>query len=393
MGVWLGAIGALAVVIAIVVVIRYATQSRRAFGSADERNTYLVLETAEQAARAFQQGFTATAAAKGIGALRGLLGVPALAINDASICLATEGDSHRHLDLLSEPIGSVLIAGRSRLIGPKDIACTHHGCELTSAVIAPVSVGDVVIGTLVALTSEPSPALLRATESVARWVSVQVELNELHQSKARLAEAELRFLRAQISPHFIYNALTAIASFVRSDPSRARDLLVDFADFTRYSFASHGQFTTLSDELLAIDRYLRLEHARFGDRLKLTLRIEPETLPVAVPFLVLQPLVENAVRHGIERKVGQGHIAIVAEDRGSHCVLSVEDDGVGMDPKWLREQFARSGVDERVGLANVDERLRSIYGQEYGLVVETAVDAGTKITVRIPKFRAGVRPS
>ena len=139
-------------------------------------------------------------------------------------------------------------------------------------VIAPVSVGDAVVGTIVALTGETSPALLRATESVARWVSVQVELNELHQSKARLAESELRFLRAQISPHFIYNALTAIASFVRSDPPRARELLLDFADFTRYSFASHGQFTTLSDELLSIERYLRLEHARFGDRLTLTLR-------------------------------------------------------------------------------------------------------------------------
>jgi two-component system, LytTR family, sensor kinase len=393
MGAWVGGVVALAIIVALGFAIVYAMRSRRAFGSSDERNTYLVLETAEEAARAFQGGFTAAAAAKGIGSLRGLLGVPLLAVNDASSCLAFDGDPHGHLDRLRDAVAIVLETGRSLVLAGAEVSCSRNDCNLASAVIAPVSVGEAVVGTLAAVANETSPALLRATESVARWVSVQVELNELHQSKARLAEAELRFLRAQISPHFIYNALTAIASFVRSDPSRARDLLVDFADFTRYSFASHGQFTTFSDELLSIERYLRLERARFGERLRLTLRVDPEVLPVAVPFLVLQPLVENAVRHGIERKVGPGHITITAEDRGNNCVLSIEDDGVGMDPQWLREQFARSGVNERVGLANVDERLRSIYGQEFGLVVETAVDAGTKIIVRIPKFRAGVRPS
>ena len=104
----------------------------------------------------------------------------------------------------------------------------------------------------------------------------------------------MRALRAQISPHFIYNSLTTIASFVRTDPERARELLLDFADFTRYSFRRHGEFTTLAEELRSIDRYLTLERARFGDQLRVTLRIAPEVLPVAVPFLCLQPLVENA---------------------------------------------------------------------------------------------------
>ena len=91
----------------------------------------------------------------------------------------------------------------------------------------------------------------------------------------------MRALRAQISPHFVYNALTAIASFVRTDPDRARELLLEFADFTRYSFRPHGEFTTLAEELRSIERYLVLEQARFGDRLAVTLRIAPEVLPVA----------------------------------------------------------------------------------------------------------------
>ena len=150
----------------------------------------------------------------------------------------------------------------------------------------------------------------------------------------------MRALRAQISPHFVYNALTTIASFVRTDPERARELLLEFADFTRYSFRSHGEFTTLAEELRSIDRYLTLERARFGDRLEVRLQIAPEVLPVAVPFLGVQPLVENAVRHGLAAKTGVGTVSIVAEDAGTACLISVEDDGVGMDPDVLRRHGA-----------------------------------------------------
>jgi two-component system LytT family sensor kinase len=210
-------------------------------------------------------------------------------------------------------------------------------------------------------------------------------------SKARLAQAEVRALRAQISPHFIFNAMTAIASFVRSDPERARELLLEFADFTRYSFRSHGQFTTLAEELRSIDKYLALERARFGERLEVTLQVAPEVLPVAVPVFVLQPLVENAVRHGLEKKPGLGRITIVATDAGPECHISVEDDGVGMDPQQARASLA--GRDGGIGLANVDERLRAVFGADFGLTVETALGAGTKVSLRVPKYRSGVRAS
>jgi len=258
-------------------------------------------------------------------------------------------------------------------------------------VIVPIVVGDDVVGTLGAFGSDTRPGLIRATTEVARWVSTQVELAELDVSRARLAEAEVRALRAQISPHFIFNALTAIASFVRSDPERARELLLEFADFTRYSFRRHGQFTTLAEELRSIDKYLVLERARFGERLQVTLQVAPEVLPVAVPVFVLQPLVENAVRHGLEKKPGQGHITIVAADAGPEARITVEDDGVGMDPQLVRSSLA--GRNGGIGLANVDERLRTVFGADFGLVVETAPGAGTKVSLRIPKYRSGVRAS
>ena len=228
-------------------------------------------------------------------------------------------------------------------------------------------------------------------------MSAQLELAELDLSRTRVAEAEVRALRAQISPHFVYNSLTAIASFVRTDPERARELLLEFAEFTRYSFRRHGDYTTLAEELRSIDRYLVLERARFGERLGVTLRVAPEVLPVAVPFLCLQPLVENAVRHGLEGKEGVGHVTITAEDAGNDAVICIEDDGVGMDPAKLAAALALGpGSDARlsdagIGIGNVDERLRRSFGPDYGLVVETGVDAGTRVTVRVPKYAEGVR--
>ena len=127
-----------------------------------------------------------------------------------------------------------------------------------------------------------------------------------------------------------------------------------------------------------------LEQARYGERLHVVLRIAPEVLPVQVPFLSLQPLVENAVKHGLEGRAEGGTITVVASDLDRECEISIEDDGAGADPDQVRRALAGTG--ESVGLANVDERLRHAFGDEYGLVVETALGAGTRVVVRVPKY-------
>jgi two-component system LytT family sensor kinase len=281
-----------------------------------------------------------------------------------------------------------------------DVVCDLLDCPIRRVVVVPLATDDRVVGSLAAYGEETPAGLIRAAEEVAQWVDAQLELAELDHSRTLLMEAEMRALRAQISPHFIYNSLTTIASFVRSDPERARELLLEFAGFTRYSFRRHGDFTTLAEELRSIDRYLLLQRARFGEQLRVTLRIAPEVLPVAVPFLCLQPLVENAVRHGLQDRSEPGLITIVAEDAGSDCVISVEDDGIGMEPEDARRLLAgdvrpltEDGDAAGIGLANVDDRLRQVYGPEYGLAVETGPGAGTKVTVRVPKYRPGVTAS
>ena len=219
------------------------------------------------------------------------------------------------------------------MLSHNNIQCDRADCEVRGIVVVPLEIEGTIVGTLAAWpTGRPGPVLLRATGEVARYVSSQLELAELDESRARLNRAEVRALRAQISPHFVYNALTTIASFIRTDPVRARELLMEFADFTRYSFRTAGEYTTLKDELKNIERYIRLEKARFGDRLNIKLQIAPEVLSVVLPFLALQPLVENAVRHGLSGKPSGGTITITAENAGAECVIIVEDDGVGHGP-------------------------------------------------------------
>ncbi|MFI6938121.1 sensor histidine kinase [Streptomyces sp. NPDC050418] len=362
-------------------------------GTPVERATFHTLHTASLAAPPLRAGLTEDTARKAAKRLRSLLGTEALCLTDRERVLAWDGPGlGHHNEAVLRRLGELLDSGRSVSMRTE---CERPECPLRWTVIAPLTGEDGILGALIAYGSRESAVLVRAATEVARWVSVQLELAELDRSRTRLIEAEIRALRAQISPHFIFNSLAAIASFVRTDPERARELLLEFADFTRYSFRRHGDFTTLADELRSIEQYLALADARFGDRLQVTLQVAPEVLPVAMPFLCLQPLVENAVKHGLEDSRDKCRISISAQDAGAEALVVIEDDGVGMDPALLRrilagEQLPQGAGSNGLGLSNVDERLRQVYGDEYGLVIETGVGAGMKITVRVPKYRAGV---
>ena len=382
--------GAALLVLGLAVPLLRSGRRRRDLGTPADRATFATLHTASLAAPPLRSGLTEAGAARAAKHLRALLGTPAVAIGTGEQLLAWDGAGDAHACQVVEHARTAIEHGRTEVVGPAGVACADPDCPIRVGVVAPLVVEDLVVGSLTAYGESASAGLVRATNEVARWVSAQLELAELDASRTRLMEAEVRALRAQISPHFVYNSLTAIASFVRTDPERARELLLEFADFTRYSFRRHGEFTTLAEELRSIDRYLLLERARFGDRLQVTLQVAPEVLPVSVPFLCVQPLVENAVRHGLEGRPGQGHITIVAEDAGGEALISVEDDGAGSDPEHVRRTLAGERDGDSVGLGNVDERLRQVYGDDYGLVVETAPGAGTKVSMRVPKYRAGV---
>jgi two-component system, LytTR family, sensor kinase len=375
-------------------VFYFLRNRRNTFATPLERATFATLHTVALAAPSLREGLSHTSASFALPYLRQLLDTCALTMTDnRGQTLAWDGDADQHEPDVRSLADQVISTGRQQVLSHTAITCDRQDCVVRGIVVVPLETDGAIVGTLAALTtSTAGPVLLRATAEVARYVSSQLELAELDESRARLNRAEVRALRAQISPHFVYNALTTIASFIRTDPVRARELLIEFADFTRYSFRTAGDYTTLQDELTNIERYIALEKARFGNRLNIKLQIAPEVLSVVLPFLALQPLVENAVRHGLASKPNGGTITITAENAGAECVIIVEDDGIGMDPARLTEDLDDAHLSgAHVGLGNVDDRMRSTFGDDFGLVVDTALGAGMKITLRVPKFRAGIR--
>jgi two-component system LytT family sensor kinase len=261
-------------------------------------------------------------------------------------------------------------------------------CPLRSAVLAPLMVQGKRAGTLIAFyrsVGRPSPHELRVVGEAASLVSAQVELSIVAAQEERLAQAELRALRAQISPHFIYNALAAVAGEIHVRPEDARELLIDFAEFTRYLFRDGRSYVTLGEEVDHVERYVRLEQARFRDHLHVSIDVPDQTRGAIVPAMSVQPLVENAVRHGVERRAGTGRVSITAQVAGGDVELRVTDDGVGIEPERVPDVLAGAGGG--IGLSNVDARLRTTFGEAYALRVESTPGKGTTALMTVPNLR------
>jgi two-component system LytT family sensor kinase len=331
-----------------------------------------------------RRGLSEESAARAVMHIQTLTQADAVALGDRARVLAFVGlgDDHHHAGDRLIPISAP--AREDHLHVERQIGCEHPACRLGPAVAAPLIVGGEVLGSVVALYRHGrriTPDDTRTVAEAAKLVGAFLELRGVEEQARALAEAELRALRAQINPHFIYNALAAIAATIHSEPDEARELLTEFAGFIRYAFRRQQPFVTLADEFAYVETYLRLEQARFGARLEITLRVAPDVLGVLVPVLSLQPLVENAVRHGVERR-GRGHIEITAGRDGDGVRLRVSDDGVGMSRE--RAAAVLAGAGEGVGIANVQARLLASFGPGYGLEVESMPDAGTTVTMRLP---------
>jgi two-component system LytT family sensor kinase len=324
--------------------------------------------------------------------LRALTGAAAIALADTQAVLAIDGEGREQVrpgDLLSKllartPDDQVQIVPR--------LVSSDPTCPLRSAVLAPLIVQSKRAGTLIAFyraIGKPSQHELRVVGEAASLVAAQVALSVLADQEERLAQAELRALRAQISPHFIYNALAAVAGDIHVRPEEARELLIDFAEFTRYLFRDGRPYVTLGEELAHVERYLRLEQARFRDGLRVSIDAPPETLDVVVPAMSLQPLVENAVRHGVEQRAGRGRVEITARVCGGDVDLRITDDGRGIDPERVPAVLAGAGGG--IGVSNVDARLRATFGERYALQIDSRVGEGTTAVMTVPNLCGEIR--
>jgi two-component system, LytTR family, sensor kinase len=212
------------------------------------------------------------------------------------------------------------------------------------------------------------------------WNSARIE-HRLQEQEKLILEAKIEALKSQINPHFLFNTLTSISSLIRSKPDTARMLIIKLSGLLRRLLRSHEHFVSLREELESIDEYLDIEVIRFGPKLAVRKDIEPDTLDIVVPSMILQPLVENAIKHGLARKVGPGTIILRSRRENGRAVIEVEDDGMGFMLDRL-EQPMSSGI----GLANVRERLRVIYGATYQLKMTSEPGHGTCARIEIPEL-------
>jgi len=208
-------------------------------------------------------------------------------------------------------------------------------------------------------------------------------ITQLQTSVLRTQEAEIAFLRAQINPHFLYNALNSIAALCATAPERAEDVVVELSQYLRrsFDFKRIDAMTTLGKEVELLEAYLYIEKTRFGDRLEVEYDID-ETLNIPIPPLILQPLVENAVRHGLMNNVAGGTVTISIRRQQGEAVFTIEDNGVGIEAARISELLEEKPKSGGIGMWNINQRLKMLYNR--GLTVYSVIGGGTRITFCLP---------
>ena len=220
--------------------------------------------------------------------------------------------------------------------------------------------------------------IITVSTPIKIWNNARFEHRLQEQEKLLLA-AKVEALKSQINPHFLFNTLTSVSSLIRLQPETARAVIQKLSGLLRKLMANQVQFVTLREELAAIDEYLDIEVIRFGPRLSVRKSIAPDTLDIVIPSLLLQPLVENCIKHGFARKVGPGTITLRSWREGATAIIEVADDGLGISQERLPYAMT-SGI----GLSNVNERLRVLYGATGRLVLTGSPGRGACARVEIP---------
>lgn len=220
--------------------------------------------------------------------------------------------------------------------------------------------------------------VLTVATPIKIWNNARIE-HRLEEQEKLLLAARIEALSNRINPHFLFNTLTSISSLIRTQPDTARILIGKLSSLLRRLMRSADHFVSLREELDSIDQYLDIEVVRFGPQLRVVKDVAPDTLDLIVPSMLLQPIIENSIKHGLSRKVGGGCITIHTARHGDRTLIQVDDDGLGMTTERLGEAL-RSGI----GLSNVNERLRTIYGASCTLRLTSQTGRGTSVSMEIP---------
>ncbi len=352
--------------------------------------SHMILNVADEALSYLREGLNEESAQAVCRIILQSTEAVAVAMTDTERVLgfAGAGEDHHAVGgpIITKGTHEALEHNEGRILATRaEIGCPRGDCPLRAAIVVPLEMRGEAVGTLKCYYT--TPKLLNETqmvmaEGLAQVLSTQLELSELEQQTELATRMELKALQAQINPHFLFNTINTIASLIRTDPVRARDLLREFAAFYRRTLEAAEELIPLSVELEQTNRYLHFEIARFGNRIMVEQDIDPEILEFTVPAFIIQPLVENAIAHGM-REDGPLKIMLASErNAAGDILLEVTDDGVGISADML-PHVLEPGFGKGLGIAlkNVDDRLKGHYGPGSGVRVRSTQGQGTTVTL------------
>ena len=303
------------------------------------------------------------------------------------LCFVGIGIDHHGTNILTKSTTHTIATGEYTLAQTREqIGCFRQDCPLGSKVVAPLKDRDEVIGALIIYKLEENsitPFEFELVKGLAQLISTQIEVSKNETQAALLAQAEIKALQAQINPHFLFNALNTIVHYCRTQPDTARELLLHLGNYYRNNLSVPDTLITIDKEIQHINDYVKIEAARFEGKLQVSYNI-PEDCKCTIPPLILQPIVENAVKHGLYPKKDGGKVAISGCRQEGKVVLVVEDDGVGMEASQIEEVLKPDPKRQNIGLSNVNERLKCIYGKEFGVLIESRIGEGTRVIISLP---------
>ena len=326
------------------------------------------------------------------GIIRESIDADAVAITNTEYILAHVGvGADHHIKghrIVTEATKKVIQEGNLlSLTNAKQIDCPDLDCKLKSAIIAPLKEGDKIIGTLKIYYCKEDAISFRNINlavGLSQIISTQLEISKLGELKHMANKAEIKALQAQINPHFLFNALNTIISFIRINPSRARELIINLSTYLRYNLEVGEKPVDIYRELEQVKAYIEIEKARFGEKLHIAYNIE-DNLDVNIPSLIIQPIVENSIKHGILEGKGYGTVTIgIQKGSDGDIMIAIEDDGVGISEEIIKKVYEGKMEENRIGMSNVHNRLKYIYGE--GLIIER-LQKGTRIHFNVRKIR------
>jgi len=352
----------------------------------------LALNIANKTLPYLRKGINKESARKTAEIIMSIVDFEAVAITDRNVILAHIGAGEDHhlcgAKVLTQITRKVISTGKYAVARKSnEIECSNPECPLKSAIIVPLKEEDKVIGTLKLYKrreNDISHVDIELALGLAQLFSTQLELSKIEYQSKLLTLTELKALQSQINPHFLFNTLNTISILCRIQPETARNLINNLAEFYRNNLRGNSILVELETELNHVRSYISIEKARFMKKLNVVYEIDSD-LKCLIPPLTIQPIVENAINHGILPKEEGGIVSIKLKDLVSHVEIQVEDNGVGMDKKTIQNALDKDGASVNIGLYNVKSRLKCIYGDSSSLDIESEKGKGTRVTIKIPK--------